>query len=182
MKLKYCFVALIILLFCNKANSQTVGVKTNILYDAVTAANIGVEFGVAPKWSIDISGNFKSWDLNPDIRTRHLLVQPEVRYWFCEQLNGSFVAAHAVYAHFNWGNIWPADNYRYQGDLGGIGVAYGYSWPLSKSWNMEAELGAGYVYAIYDKYPCQECGRKISDGRKGFFTPTKAAISLIYVF
>ncbi len=182
MKLKYCFVALTVLLFSTVLKAQNLSVKTNLLYDAVTAANLGLEYRIATHWSVDLSGNLKCWDIKEDRRTRHILVQPELRYWFCEQSNGSFVALHGIYAHFNYGNIWPAGEYRYQGDLGGAGLAYGYSMPLNRSWNIEAEVGAGYVYAIYDKYPCHHCGKKISDGRKGFFAPTKAAISLVYTF
>ncbi len=182
MRLKYCLIALIGLLFWKTSDAQNVGVKTNLLYDALAAVNLGVESKIAQKWSVDVSGNFKSWDINSDRRTRHLLVQPELRYWFCEAFNGGFIAAHGVYSHFNVGNVWPVGENRYQGDLFGGGLGYGYSLPISKSWNIEAEVGLGYVYAIYDKYPCYHCGKKNGEGSRGFFTPTKAAISLIYVF
>lgn len=38
-------------------SAQKIAVKTNILYDVTTTLNIGAEFRVAPKWTIDLSGN-----------------------------------------------------------------------------------------------------------------------------
>lgn len=39
-------------------SAQKIAVKTNILYDVTTTLNIGAEFRVAPKWTIDLSGNY----------------------------------------------------------------------------------------------------------------------------
>ena len=34
------------------------------------------------------------------------------------------------------------ENYRYQGNLYGAGLSYGYQWLLSNRWSMEAVIGA----------------------------------------
>jgi hypothetical protein len=44
--------------------------------------------------------------------------------------------------------------HRYEGEFIGGGVSYGYQWVLSKHWNLEATLGAGYAYINYDRYQC----------------------------
>lgn len=175
------------------ASAQKVAVKTNLLYDAFASPNIGAELGVAPKWTVELSGNFNNWSINNHL-WKHWFVQPEVRYWLCERFGGHFFAAHAIAGEFNFGNISNSfsmlgsdfsgiTDKRYQGWGAGLGVGYGYSWILAKHWNVEAEIALGWIYTKYDVYPCRNCGRKIAtDCSHNYFGPTKAAINLIYTF
>ena len=71
--------------------------------------------------------------------------------------------------------------HRYEGWATGIGISYGYTWILGKRWNLEANIGAGYIYTKYDKYECKTCGRFKGNQKKHYFGPTKAGISLIYI-
>lgn len=48
---------------CVSVSAQKIAVKTNMLYDVTTTLNIGVEFSVAPKWTIDVSGNYNPFNL-----------------------------------------------------------------------------------------------------------------------
>ena len=65
----------------------------------------------------------------------------------------------------------------------GAGIAYGYSWILDRHWNLEAEIGLGWVHTWYDVYPCANCGNKLrSNQHHNYYGPTKAAINLIYTF
>ena len=174
--------------------AQKVAVKTNLLYDATTTINLGAEFGLAPKWTLDVSGNYNPWTFSNNKKWKHWLVQPEARYWFCNKMMGHFVGIHALGGQYNIGNI-NADfkflgtdfselkDHRYEGWMVGAGVAYGYAWALSKHWNLEAEIGLGYVYSRYDKYKCEKCGEKVeSDKDHHYVGPTKAAVNLVYVF
>lgn len=180
-------------LFSIHGVAQEVALKTNLLYDATMTVNLGAEVEVAPKWSIDLSGNFNGWTLGNGRRWKHWLAQPEARYWFCEALGGHFVGMHLLAGQFNIGHLGFAHNFlgyhygnlrdnRYQGWMAGAGIAYGYSWLLNKHWNLEAELGLGWIYAKYDRFECAGCGRRVDSGHKNFVGPTKAAISLVYVF
>lgn len=45
--------------------------KTNVLYDATATVNAGVEFSVAPKWTMDISGNYNSWNFSDNRKWKH---------------------------------------------------------------------------------------------------------------
>lgn len=175
------------------ARSQEVGIKTNILYDATATLNLGLEVKVAPRWSVDLSGNLNAWTFNNGKRWKHWMLQPEARYWLCDATAGHFFAVHALTGQFNFGHIGFAHNFigiplsklkdhRYQGWTVGAGLGYGYSWILNRHWNIEAEIGLGYIYADYDVFECAGCGRKTGDGKKGFFTPTKAAVNIVYVF
>ena len=49
---------------CFSMRAQEVAIKTNVLYDIAATVNAGVEFGLAPKWTLDISGNYNGWTLS----------------------------------------------------------------------------------------------------------------------
>lgn len=176
------------------AKAQDVGVKSNLLSDAFLNPNFGIEIGLKPKWSVDVSGQFNFWDLSHNRKWKHWAVQPEIRYWLCDRFQGHFFGAHLLGGIYNIGNIntdfklfgndfSKLKNNRYQGWFVGAGLAYGYTWALSRHWNLEAEIGIGYVYTEYDMFECDGCGRKIEkDKPYHYFGPTKAAINIMYVF
>lgn len=176
------------------ASAQNVVVKTNLLYDITATANLGIEFKVAPKWTVDISGNLNAWTFSDNKKWKHWVLQPEARYWLCERFNGHFVGAHLVGGIYNMGN-WNTDftflgtdfgqlkEHRYEGWLVGAGIAYGYHWMLGRHWSVEAEIGIGYVYTQADKYECPRCGEQLENNKPHHYMgPTKAAVNLIYVF
>lgn len=176
------------------ASAQNVVVKTNLLYDITATANLGIEFKVAPKWTVDISGNLNAWTFSYNKKWKHWVLQPEARYWLCERFNGHFVGAHLVGGIYNMGN-WNTDftflgtdfgqlkEHRYEGWLVGAGIAYGYHWMLGRHWSVEAEIGIGYVYTQADKYECPRCGEQLENNKPHHYVgPTKAAVNLIYVF
>lgn len=168
------------------AMSQHVAVKTNALYLATATPNVGLEARVAQKWTAGVSVGWNPFTFADNKKLRHIAIQPEVRRWLCSPFAGHFLAAHAVYSHFNAGGIslpfFPdLKDYRYQGDLGAIGVGYGYSWMLpGNHWSIEAEIGIGVGYASYGKYECATCGSKVADESKVRLMPTKAALSVVY--
>lgn len=176
------------------ASAQNVVVKTNLLYDITATANLGIEFKVAPKWTVDISGNLNAWTFSDNKKWKHWVLQPEAHYWLCERFNGHFVGAHLVGGIYNMGN-WNTDftflgtdfgqlkEHRYEGWLVGAGIAYGYHWMLGRHWSVEAEIGIGYVYTQADKYECPRCGEQLENNKPHHYVgPTKAAVNLIYVF
>lgn len=176
------------------ASAQNGVVKTNLLYDITATANLGIEFKVAPKWTVDISGNLNAWTFSDNKKWKHWVLQPEARYWLCERFNGHFVGAHLVGGIYNMGN-WNTDftflgtdfgqlkEHRYEGWLVGAGIAYGYHWMLGRHWSVEAEIGIGYVYTQADKYECPRCGEQLENNKPHHYVgPTKAAVNLIYVF
>lgn len=192
---KHIFIALLVTLVSlgQKLNAQSWGLKTNLIYDATTTINVGAEFGLAPKWSFDISGNLNPWTIDGK-KLKHWLVQPEIRYWFCDRFQGHFVGAHLLGGSYNFGYIntdikflgydfSKFKDHRYQGYYIGAGLAYGYVWALSQHLNLELELGIGYVYTEYDKFECDGCGRKVEKNVPShYFGPTKLALNFMYVF
>ena len=165
------------------AQSQVVGVKTNLLYDMTSTINLGLEIGLAPKWSLELPVNYNPWEFSKDRKLKHWLVQPEVRYWLCERFNGHFFGLHGHAAGYNVGGIkiGSLKDYRYEGNLYGAGISYGYQWILNKRWSLEATIGVGYAYLDQAKYPCGTCQSKLYDETKNYFGPTKAGISVVYI-
>ena len=103
--------------FGMRCAGQEFAVKTNVLYDATMTINLGAELEVAPKWSVELSGNFNGWNMGNGRRWKHWLVQPEARYWFCEALGGHFLGMHLLGGKYNIGHachaadfnaLWPA--------------------------------------------------------------------------
>lgn len=163
--------------------AQEVAAKTNLLYDITTTFNLGLEVGLGPRMTLDISGNYNPWRFH-DYRLKHGLIQPELRYWTCEKFNGHFFGLHGFYGSYNVGGLPFNSNIRhnrYQGHLYGGGLSYGYQWILNDHWNLEASIGLGYAYIKYKKYPCEDCGEMIKKDHRNYIGPTKAAISLIYI-
>lgn len=174
--------------------AQKAAIKTNLFSDAFLNVNLGMEVGLAPKWTFDLTGEFNAWTLSHDRRWKHWGLQPEVRYWFCDRFSGHFLGAHIHGGKYNIGGFNGRVHFlgtdarklkdaRYQGWFIGAGVAYGYAWILNLHWNLEAEIGLGYSYTRYDKYPCAKCGTKLETNKSHHYVgPTKAAINLVYLF
>lgn len=191
------FFRFIILFFAlisvSKADAQSVGIKSSLLSDALLSPNLGVEIGLAPKWTLDISGQINAWPISGH-KWKHWMAQPEARYWFCQRFGGHFIGIHAIGGQYNFGHLGTKfkilasdfssllDN-RYQGWGAGAGIGYGYAWPVAKHWNIEAEIGVGFIYTRFDRYPCAECGQRYEhDMPYNYVGPTKAALSVEYLF
>lgn len=192
---KYLFILLGVcaLGFAKESKAQDWAVKTNLLYDATTSINLGVEAALAEKWTLDLSGNWNPFQFSDNMKWKHWFVQPEVRYWTCRKFGGHFFAAHLWGGQYNVGNISGlpdflgtnlsqlADN-RFEGWFGGAGIGYGYAWMLGKHWNLESEIGIGYAYTAFDRFDCPKCGERLGSGDHHYIGPTKAAINLVYLF
>ena len=169
-KLYCCLLTLFAsILFTANTDAQEVAIKSNIAYDATASVNLGMEFALTQQWTFEVSGNLNAWNMPNDMKWKHWFAQPEFRYWFCEKYSGHFLGIHAHSGQFNVGGIPNNLNFlgtdfsrlsdsRFQGWFVGGGIAYGYAFILGKHFNLELELGIGYV------------------------GPTKAAVNLVYLF
>ena len=195
MKIRLFFVMFATFLFVNMhiAFAQNFALKTNLIYDATSTVNLGAEIGLAPKWTLDISGNINTWSKNDQTKWKHWMAQPEARYWFCDRFSRHFIGAHLIGGVFNFGGL---DNnlsflgtdfsvlrdHRYQVYAYGAGAAYGFAFMLSKHLNLELEAGFGYICLDYDMFECDGCGRQTYSGIHHYIGPTKAAVNLVFLF
>ena len=178
MRYKVFLFFLLVLWVAQTAKSQDVALKTNTLMWATTTPNLGLEVALSPRYTLELSGSYNPWTFKDDKKMRFWLVQPELKYWFCEKSEGHFVGMHLHGAQYFGG----FKKKRYDGYLAGGGFTYGYDWILSPHWNLEAAIGIGYARLWYEESPrvyCEKCGE---DKHKNYFGPTKAALSLIYIF
>lgn len=184
----FCIVSLLSFL---EVRSQTFALKTDLLNWGAASLNIEPELKIAKHSTVTLGVSWNPWtfkEAEKNMKWKHLLVQPEYRYWFCNVFEGHFLGIHPFYARFNAGNInlpfglWSGlEEHRYQGNLWGAGVGYGYQWIIGKRWSMEAELGLGLGYVDGDKYRCEKCGLKLAEEKKLVFMPTKISLSFIYI-
>jgi hypothetical protein len=200
---KIAIVVAMTLLGVMPGTAQDVAIKTNLLgWAAGGTMNAGVEVGTSKKVTLQVVGALNPWTyghVDPETnvggkRARLWLVQPEVKYWFCDRFAGHYIGFHALGGQYNFGNLdngikflgsdfSKLSDYRYQGWYIGAGVAYGYDWILAKHWNLEVEIGVGYIYTRFDKFECNGCGKKVeSDKDHHYVGPTSAALNLVYTF
>lgn len=205
-QIKTVMLIALMLLLGSAARAQDVAIKTNLLHDAGLTPNLGLEFGIAPKWTFDISVDVNQWPVKHGYKYDHVhqkrywkqwFVQPEFRYWFCEKFQGNFIGLHLIGGQYNVGNIGFLPNFlnnrfkdlrdeRWKGWGVGAGISYGHTWVLGTHWNLEAEIGVGWMYTRYDRFGLTEDGskgKKIQDGKvHNYVGPTKLALNLEYVF
>ena len=182
------------------ASAQKVAVKTNALYWATATPNLGFEFALGDRWTFELEGGYNPWTLDAEqnMKLKHWLVSPEFRYWFCNSFQGHFIGINGNYTQFNVSalpipNVFYTTNSqgplvdfsrteRYQGWATGAGLTYGYQWILGKRWNLEATIGLGYWYTVYDEYENRKCGLFRQTRELHLFGPTRCGISFIYLF
>jgi outer membrane protein OmpA-like peptidoglycan-associated protein len=162
--------------------TPAVSLKSNLLYDATTTLNFGVEAIVGNRWSVELPLNYNPWTFSGGRKIKHWLLQPALRYWTNQAFKGSFWGLHGHGAQYNIARI-GGEN-RYQGWLVGGGLSYGYRWNWTNHWGIEAEIGVGYARLNYSEYEtsgrCANCGSLVGQDTKNYFGVTKAAVSLVY--
>lgn len=161
-------------------------VKTNLLYWATTSPNVALEFSLGRKWTFNAFAGYNAWKMRENSGLLHWLVQPEVRYWFCEAFERHFIGLHGIYGRFDFNDVAlpftdVLEGHQYKGYGIGGGIAWGYHLPLKKRWAMEFSLGVGYVYFEYNKLKCNGCQEFEGRYFKHYIGPTKASVSMVFM-
>ena len=160
--------------------SQRVALKTNALYWATASANIGLELRVSRHVTFDIDAIYHEFYWLYKIDTRAEILTPEVRYWFSARPQ----------AHHYIGIMGLAANYKFIlknfdhhiGDAYGVGLTYGYSFPLSRHWSLETSVGAGLGYRREKNYDSRfDPEPERNNYNKWQFMPMKAGVSFVYI-
>jgi len=177
------------LFFSMSSVAQGVAIKTNMLgWAAGGTINAGVEVGLSRKVTLQAFGAINPWTYSNDKRARFWNVEPEIRLWFCQKFNGHFMGIHLLGGEYNIRNIDvpfktlpnQIEGRHYEGYYYGAGITYGYQWMLSKHWNLEASIGAGYARSPYKLYG--RCQKVLDRKTRNYVGPTKLAFSLMYCF
>ena len=181
-------VLLLLMIAANSLSAQQVTVGNNLLYDAWLTPNLRVGLRLSSHWSMGLTGGYRPWptDEQESRKWKHLLLSPDLRYWTDSVGVHHFFGVNLIYSHYNVADVkfpfglWKSvRDERRQGDLGAVGLFYGYSWPLGRYWNLEAHIGAAIGYTKFDNYKCGHCGTKIGTEKKVFVMP-QAGLSIVY--
>ena len=166
---KFFFWSLLFSVFFGSLNtaSAQVELKVNLPLAAVLVPNLGIEFQVGKKTSLqlDVLGSFwDSIDGDPLLITQTFL---EFRYYQNSDTSGWFVGGHLgfgmftlqkpydfiIYDYYNNGsNPDPADGTFKSGRSGFHGLSLGYKKRLNDRWALEAFVGGGYTMSWYKGY------------------------------
>lgn len=170
--------------------SRTIAaVKTNLLYDALSAVNLEVEVPIGDKWSIAVEDVFPWWSWGPN-RNKYAFQMIEIgiepRYWFYKKedadvLEGHFVGVYGMSAKYDF--QWDR-SLCYQGEYWSTGVTYGYSLPVKEWLKLEFSASVGFMCSNYRHYqPSPEYENLYLDeyqvGMLSYFGPTKVNVSMV---
>lgn len=165
-------------------------IKTNLLYDALLLPDLGLEISIGRKWSVEFGGQWAWWNTPYNHRYcwRIQSAGIEARRWLGDRnrktpLTGHYLGAYGMAGTYDvrWGG-----NTGYLSDMSySVGVSYGYSLPVGRSWNIDFGLAVGYFGGKYETYSVYNDQQDIfyRDGRfhKEWFGPTKLKISLMWL-
>lgn len=164
--------------------------KTNLLFDAIGAVNVGLEIPIGNRYSVEGSWTFP-WYLSREWDWCYQLLWGDVegRYWLGERTRANRLTGHFVGLYAGGGLYdfqWRSTD-GYQGEFFiAAGVSYGYSMNLKRGWNLEFEIGLGYLQSDYRHYfhitdaeGNEVLIRDRVSGRFGYWGPTKAKVSLV---
>lgn len=169
---------LLLILPWSESKAQFYSIKTNVLeLAALGTLNADLSMMIAPRWTANLDLAYNPWTYPDNRKLKHWIVEPGVRYWFWQTYIGGFVSTSAMATQFNVG----LNQKRHEGFGFGLNAAYGYSWLLSKRWNVEAEAGVGLLWNKRTIYKCDKCGDLLTP-KKSYLSPTpKLSVSLIYL-
>ena len=163
-----------------------VSVKTNLLYDLLLVPNLGLEVNIYDNWTIYGDLMYAGWDM------------PKAHFYW--DLYGAqfgarkYFGAHAAERSFTGHHVGiygQALAYDLQaGNIGqqtytinmGAGVEYGYSFPVALGFNIDVEIGLGYLNGKYFEYIVEEDHYTWRGTvHRSWFGPTKASVSLVWL-
>jgi hypothetical protein len=166
-------------------------VKTNLLYDAVSALNVEVEVPIGQRWSVAGEWVFPWWLYEKkqyalEVGNANL----DLKYWLGDrtsrkQLTGWFVglSGGGGYYDLEWGDKGNRGEFFHAGLAGGFAHTIG----RSGNWRMEYSLGLGYMQDSYKDYVPEY---NVNDGWQLIFQkagvyrwvgPTRAKVSLVWM-
>lgn len=179
-----------------------IALKTNLLYDAVTAINVGAEVPVGNRVSLAASLIFPNWGGNGWPKTNRYCLQGEIasleaRFWLGNRtttktgadrqpLTGHFLG---VYGQFGDFDLQSFSDHGVLVDKGyAAGLCYGFSHTINKAGTLRLEycIGLAYAHADYHTYNIEDHWQTVAARpewykTKDFVVPTRAEVSLVWM-
>lgn len=158
-------------------------VSTNLVYDALLIPNIGMEFGITPRWSAGAAWMY-GWQkrhaprgvyaYGGDIHLRYLIPRGH------RTLTGLHMGIYGQMLRYNIrrsGRGYVSDRWSW-----GAGLEFGYTLAASARLRFDFSLSAGFLTGICREYVRQDrCDVWQTTRRRRWFGPTGAGISVGWV-
>ena len=165
--------------------------KTNLLYDAMTGVNFGIEAPIGDRWSVAFDWVCPWWGgINTHRYLQLLNGNLEGRYWFGKrenmlQLTGWFAGVSVGGGLYD---IMLNDSNGLQGEFSSCGAICGYAHPINASGTLRLEyaLGLGWIGTSYVKYWWDGFDYSLvapspQSWKTDWYGPTKVQVSLVYM-
>jgi len=166
-------------------------ISTNLFdWAALGTINLEAAISVSRHFSINVGGKYNPWEFHPKsgpislIQNKHWMASVGARYWPWYVFSGLWIGAKLQYCDYKETGIWR-QAYD-QGKALGAGLSAGYTFMISKHFNVE--LGAGFwggrllEHTLYDcpNPSCMDTPRE--SGPKGFIAVNDINVSLHWLF
>ncbi len=182
---KLMFLA-VALMLSSQMSAQKFSVSTNLIdYACLGTFNVEASYTLSQHWSLSVSARYNPFTFhegNPEkqFQYRQQSYAFGVRMWPWHSLSGWWISGKMRYQEYNHGGI--SSRITEEGDRVGLGLYAGYTYMLSRHFNLELGIGAWGGRCWYRKYSCPYCGLTVGNGRKWFILPDDLMISFAYVF
>lgn len=180
----FCF--LLCSTFLSAQNEKTLYVKGNALLLPVAVINVGFEYQLSDKYTLQMDGLISPWKSFNGNHAQIYMAHAEGRYYFNEVFRKWYVGINAGFGLFDltkWNYI-GTDKFQ-RGYNFMLGATVGYQWQLSEKWNLDAFLGGGTSQGFYHGYadvPARWIRYDDAEGwnRSGEFLPYRGGIMIAY--
>ena len=169
-------------------------IKTNLLYDAVSALNVEIEVPIGKRWSVAGEWIFPWWKkTKSDLSFQMLAGNLEAKYWLGDRSKKDLLTGWSVGAYGGAGlfDMQLFNKEGIQSDLFfATGLTAGFAHRIGKVLRMEYSVGVGYMQTDNKEYELvrnTEYGNiKVwkypwEENRYRGFGPTKTKISLVWL-
>ncbi|MBR4378703.1 MAG: DUF3575 domain-containing protein [Prevotella sp.] len=186
MRNKFLLIIATVMLFAAKASAQMMAVNTDVAMDACMAPSLGVELTLGKKSTLNINGLYAANMLGKDIRIA--AIQPEWRVYISGRpMFHHYVGAIGLLASYKFSHF--ADKV-YDGDAGGLGLSYGYVWPVTQRLLIDFHTSLGLVFYHqkeyfvgddYDSHYLNDEGNPYANAHGSLLMPLRIGISVSYI-
>ena len=151
--------------FANVSMAQEAAIKWNPLYLGMGSVNLGVEFSVAPKWTLAFEGTTVIWNpwknCDNSVYGNGWMGTFEARWYTCEAFNGHHLGLYGTvgrfgnaYSNFDLLNTLALGGYGPNGannlKVAMLGISYGYYLKLAHGWGLDFYIGGGILYGKWN--------------------------------
>lgn len=156
--------------------AQRVAVKTNVAHWATASPNVGMELVLGRRVTLDFGATVNPFRFR-ESKTHAYLLSPELRCWLGRPMAGHFLGVNALMGQYDLS--WRGTNCN--GDVFAAGLSYGYVFILGRRWNLETNIGLGWLRGRCKRWDDGQQVPGSPNVRKDFFAPTRVGVTISYI-